>query len=133
MIIGNMIRVNIPLSNKRVWRRRGDGSYPHCLEPLAWLAERDCHYQLSSEGKAIQDAVGYDGYQYGSKVKFFIVSGTFAITYSYGDIRLGPDSHLYSDPGRTYGPISGHYWFNTDQSSLVLMFKLFWGGEGSTL
>jgi hypothetical protein len=125
--IGDMLRVNLALTNERVWVRRRDGAYPHRREPMDWLEAQGLHYRLSEQGMAIQDAVGYDGYRHGGKDPFKIISGTYAISYRYGDVREGPDSHLYREPDYTYGPLMGHYWFNVSERDIALLFKLTWG------
>ena len=117
----DMIRIEMPLHNTRVWWRRSDGAYPQLSAPLEWLADHDCHYHFSSKGREIED---YAGYRYDPSEPFKVISGTFFINYHYGDVRHGPDPHLYREPDRINGPITGYSWFHADQSDLVVLFKL---------
>lgn len=125
-ILGDMVCVNVPLTNERVWYRRPDGAYPNRHEPLEWLEELGVFYRLSERGKALQDFAGYDGYRYGGMDEFRIIPGIFSFSWVYGDLRKGPDSHLYRDPDLVRGPIMGQYWFNVAQKSEIVRFILEW-------
>jgi hypothetical protein len=121
-----MIRLAIPLTNERVYYRRSDGAFPHRSEPVVWLEDHGLFGHTSPHGQAIQDAAEYDGYRYRGKNSFYVVSGVFVISYQYGDIRLGPEAHLYSEPHMTRGPIIGHFWFNVDAKLTAMKFQLTW-------
>jgi hypothetical protein len=121
------IRMDINLQNTRMWWRRSDGAFIINSNVVKWLNDRDIFDNTSRIGMYRQDVQGYTGYRYGSKEALQVIKGVYVIVYQYGDIRLGPDAHLYQDPHMVNGPIAGGLVFNGEQRDLAMLFKLTWG------